>query len=174
MSKKAAFHSRARGEIVCDDLAAILARVAGCICTAGLAASTVGVAFSSSPIPADLEKPGWCELAGAEGVFVCLSDEPASSLGAFWKSRADIPPPFLPREAGQVPEERAGTIMLRFPDVMARVGLSRTTIWRKIRANEFPAPISLGENSVGWPSAWIEDWLTSRPRVSYAPAAEAA
>ena len=64
----------------------------------------------------------------------------------------------------------AGGVMLRFPDVMMRVGLSRTTIWRRIRAGEFPAPISLGKNSVGWPSIWIDDWVDSCPHVNYAPA----
>lgn len=63
----------------------------------------------------------------------------------------------------------AGGVMLRLPDVVMRVGLSRTTIWRKIKASEFPAPISLGKNSVGWPSIWIDDWVASRPHVNYAP-----
>ena len=131
----------------------------------------VGVAFTANPPPADLEMPGWRELEGADGVFVCMSDEPASSRGEWWESRADIPPPFITRELGQGPKEHVnpGTIMLRFPAVIERVGLSRTTIWRRVRAGEFPAPISLGKNSVGWPSIWIEDWLGSRPTVSYGP-----
>ena len=65
---------------------------------------------------------------------------------------------------------QAGSVMLRFPDVIMRVGLSRTTIWRKIRAGEFPAPITLGMNSVGWPSVRIDDWVASRQQVNYAPA----
>ena len=58
--------------------------------------------------------------------------------------------------------------MLRMPEVMARAGLSRTTIWRRVRAGTFPAPISLGENSVGWPEHLITEWIESRPVVHYA------
>ncbi len=64
----------------------------------------------------------------------------------------------------------AGGVMLLFPDVIRRVGWSRTTIWRKVRAGEFPPPLSLGKNSVGWPSVFIDDWIASRPQVNYAPA----
>ena len=58
-------------------------------------------------------------------------------------------------------------VMLRPHDVMVRTGLSRTTIWRAVRAGTFPAPLELGENSIGWPAAVIDDWLKSRPRRNY-------
>ncbi len=57
--------------------------------------------------------------------------------------------------------------MLRAPAVMARTGLSRTTIWRRVRAGTFPAPTELGENSVGWPASEITVWLETRPRRTY-------
>ena len=59
------------------------------------------------------------------------------------------------------------TQMLRAPEVMARVGLSRTTIWRRVRAGTFPAPLALGENSIGWPAREISAWLESRDRRTY-------
>ena len=58
--------------------------------------------------------------------------------------------------------------MLRFADVIECTGLSRTTIWRRVRAGTFPAPISLGENSCGWPENLITEWIESRPVVTYA------
>ena len=61
--------------------------------------------------------------------------------------------------------------MLRFPDVLALTGLSRTTIWRRVKAGTFPAPLSLGENSCGWPENQVHDWVNNRPVVSYAPEA---
>ena len=68
--------------------------------------------------------------------------------------------------------------MLRAPEVMARTGLSRVTIWRRVRAGTFPAPTELGANSIGWPESSIAEWLESRPRRTYgadnAPAPEAA
>ncbi len=58
--------------------------------------------------------------------------------------------------------------MLRFADVIECTGLSRTTIWRRIKAGTFPAPLALGENSVGFPEHTITEWIESRPVVTYA------
>ncbi len=58
--------------------------------------------------------------------------------------------------------------MLRMPEVLARTGLSRTTLWRRMRAGTFPAATSLGENSIGWPEHVIKEWIESRPMVTYA------
>ena len=64
--------------------------------------------------------------------------------------------------------------MLRFVDVIRLTGLSRTTIWRRVRAGTFPAPISLGENSCGWKTSWVNAWIETRPNVTYAPNPEGA
>lgn len=63
--------------------------------------------------------------------------------------------------------------MLRPTEVMARTGLSRTTIWRRVRDGTFPAPYVLGQNSIGWPASVISEWLASRPRRTYGAEAEA-
>ena len=63
--------------------------------------------------------------------------------------------------------------MLRAPEVMARTGLSRVTIWRRVRAGTFPAPTELGTNSIGWPASVISEWIESRPRRTYGAEAEA-
>ncbi len=63
--------------------------------------------------------------------------------------------------------------MLRPPEVMTRTGLSRTTIWRRVRAGTFPAPTELGENSIGWPESEIATWLANRPRRTYGAEVEA-
>ena len=57
--------------------------------------------------------------------------------------------------------------MLRPTEVMARTGLSRTTIWRRVRAGKFPPPVVLGEQSIGWPESIIDEWGNSRPRRTY-------
>ncbi len=57
--------------------------------------------------------------------------------------------------------------MLRPPEVMARTGLSRTTLWRRVRAGEFPAPTVLGVNAIGWPASAIAAWLAGRPQRTY-------
>ena len=58
--------------------------------------------------------------------------------------------------------------MLRFPEVIERTGISRTTIWRRVRAGTFPAPVRLGSNSIGWPEPAIIEWVESCPVVAYA------
>jgi prophage regulatory protein len=57
--------------------------------------------------------------------------------------------------------------MLRPKQVQEETGLSRVTIWRKIRAGEFPPPIELSANSIGWPADVIREWKASRPRRTY-------
>lgn len=57
--------------------------------------------------------------------------------------------------------------MLRQPEVLRRTGLSRTSIWRKVREGDFPAPRQLGANSIGWPESEISEWLDNRPRQTY-------
>ena len=64
--------------------------------------------------------------------------------------------------------------MLRAAEVMARVGLSRTTIWRRVRAGTFPAPVELGVNAIGWHESEIAAWLESCNRRTYGAPADAA
>lgn len=56
----------------------------------------------------------------------------------------------------------AGDRIIRFPEVKELVGLSRTTIWRKEKAGEFPARVSLGTGSVGWKKSEIDAWVDAR------------
>ncbi len=56
--------------------------------------------------------------------------------------------------------------VLRLPVVMARTGLSRSTIYAKITAGEFPEPINLGARAVGWLADEIEAWLIARIEAS--------
>ena len=52
--------------------------------------------------------------------------------------------------------------MLHYKD-LAELGLGvRSTIWRKITAGEFPAPVRLGINTVAWPESQIDAWLDAR------------
>ena len=66
------------------------------------------------------------------------------------------------------------TRILREPEVREKIGLSHVTIWRAVRANRFPAPIKLGENSIGWIEDEVDEWIASRPRVSDISKSEAA
>jgi prophage regulatory protein len=60
-------------------------------------------------------------------------------------------------------DDLADDSYLRFPQVRARTGLSRTTIHRLIKAGDFPAPKSLGVRAVGWQLGAVKRWCESRP-----------
>lgn len=54
------------------------------------------------------------------------------------------------------------TKILRLPDVMSRLRMSRSSIYAKIQRGEFPRPVELGPNSRGWVEAEITEWLASK------------
>ena len=56
--------------------------------------------------------------------------------------------------------------ILRLPGVKKSTGLSRSTIYDKMRRGEFPEPVRLGERAVGWVEAEIEKWLGERIAAS--------
>ena len=58
--------------------------------------------------------------------------------------------------------------------VVGRSGYSRVQIWRKSRDpdDDFPVPVQLGPNAIGWYEDEIDEWLESRPRVHEATATD--
>ncbi len=52
-------------------------------------------------------------------------------------------------------------------DLMARWRVSRTTIWRKVRAGTLAPPIEIGDNAIRWTDKMVEDHEKSRPRRTY-------
>lgn len=65
--------------------------------------------------------------------------------------------------------------MLRLKDVIARTGLSRSTIYDKINPKSrrydsaFPKQVSLGVASVGWVESEITNWIDGRPQRERIP-----
>lgn len=57
-------------------------------------------------------------------------------------------------------------MILRLPEVKARTGLSRSSIYAGIQAGTFPKPIKLGPRAVGWPSDTVDKWIEDRIRQS--------
>ena len=55
--------------------------------------------------------------------------------------------------------------LLRFADVQALVGLSRSTVWRLEKAAKFPRRRQISPGTVAWPKEEVEAWLQSRPAV---------
>jgi prophage regulatory protein len=56
--------------------------------------------------------------------------------------------------------------ILRRPQVEARTGLSRSTIYQRIKDGTFPRPISLGQKAVGWLENEIDAWIAERIKAS--------
>lgn len=58
--------------------------------------------------------------------------------------------------AAQLKEALTRLTILRRKQVEARTGLRRSTIYERIQAGTFPAPISLGARAVGWLESEID------------------
>ena len=55
--------------------------------------------------------------------------------------------------------------ILRLPEVTARTGLSRSSIYLRIKNDsQFPKPVSLGARAVGFYSSEVQNWIDSRAR----------
>ena len=53
--------------------------------------------------------------------------------------------------------------MLRLPAVESITGWSRTTIWRREQAGDFPKRRRIGPHLIAWRSDEIEAWVEGRP-----------
>lgn len=58
-----------------------------------------------------------------------------------------------------------GDRILRMATVKERVGLSASTIYRRIASNDFPAQVPLGGTVVGWRESAINEWIASRGQI---------
>ena len=56
--------------------------------------------------------------------------------------------------------------LLRREEVEAQTGLSRSAIYRLMRAGKFPEPIKIGQRAVRWPQSELNEFLASRPRAT--------
>ena len=52
--------------------------------------------------------------------------------------------------------------LLRFPDVINRTGLKRSSIYTRLKEGTFPKPIKIGERAIAWIESEIDQWITDR------------
>lgn len=57
--------------------------------------------------------------------------------------------------------QRSQNALMRRADVERETGLSKTTIYDRIRQGTFPKPVSIGSAAVRWRLRDIEEWLAS-------------
>lgn len=58
-----------------------------------------------------------------------------------------------------------GPRLERLPSVLARTGLSRTTLWRRAGV-DFPSPVRLGPQTIAWVSEEVDQWIADRIAAS--------
>lgn len=51
---------------------------------------------------------------------------------------------------------------MRRPEVLSRVGLSSSTLYEMIAAGDFPAPIPIGRQAVGFLESEVEAWIEQK------------
>lgn len=52
--------------------------------------------------------------------------------------------------------------IIRIKELAEMLSISKTTIWRMRRSDEFPQPLKIGSRMIAWDLAVIEDWLNSK------------
>ncbi len=66
--------------------------------------------------------------------------------------------PATPVSTLKLPE----TGFLRQPQVLAFVPISKSTLWRRIQARTFPAPVKLSERVTVWRAEEIRRWIAQQ------------
>jgi prophage regulatory protein len=61
----------------------------------------------------------------------------------------------------------AERLLLRIGSVMRVTGLGRSTIYRLMADQAFPAPVRLTKRVVAWRRADLEQWSEGRPKVTH-------
>jgi predicted DNA-binding transcriptional regulator AlpA len=72
-------------------------------------------------------------------------------------------------DAAPPPEQKASRRIIKTKAVIAKTGKSRVSLWREGRKpdSDFPRPLILGPNSIGWFEDEIDAWLNTRQRRVY-------
>lgn len=59
----------------------------------------------------------------------------------------------------QVNNENNHSRLIRLPDVLMITGLKRSTVYRKMKNDEFPKSVSIGERSIAWVESEVNGWV---------------
>lgn len=67
-----------------------------------------------------------------------------------------------PRLIGMQERFMKPTNILRKNAVLEKISISPATLWRLCKSGQFPKPIKIGENSVGWIEEEVSEWLEEK------------
>lgn len=59
-------------------------------------------------------------------------------------------------------KEREPVLFVRLPEVRRATGLSKSSLYLRINAGEFPAPVKLGGQAVGCLATGVDQWVIDR------------
>ena len=62
--------------------------------------------------------------------------------------------------------ETMTTRMIRLAELLARTGLSRSTLYRLEAEGQFPRRVKLGKRSVAWRESQLVEWIESRSHAA--------
>ena len=62
------------------------------------------------------------------------------------------------------------TQLLRPAAVQELTTLCRTTLWARVKAGTFPAPLKIGDSRIAWRASDVEAWIASCATASAAGA----
>lgn len=63
-------------------------------------------------------------------------------------------------------------LLLRAADVCSLLSISEPTLYRWIRAGNFPRGIKYGDRCVAWERSTLDAWLASKKQAASAPSAQ--
>jgi len=74
-----------------------------------------------------------------------------------------MPTSSLPPSAGVAPAASPqGDVFLRVRQVLARVPISRSTLWRRVHEGSFPRPLKLSARVTVWRSGDVDQWMSNQ------------
>ena len=57
--------------------------------------------------------------------------------------------------------------LLKRPEVEELTGLSRSSIYLRMKRGDFPVPVRISSNSVAWRQSDIDEWIKSLPLATH-------
>ena len=111
---------------------------------------------------------------------LATADQILAFMEAFDEAHVDPVSSRSNRLRGSSPRERRGREMtrtivqemeapiriVRLPHVLARTGLSRSTIYVRLAEGAFPRPVQLGSRAVGWIEEEVDEWIRKQIALS--------
>ena len=55
--------------------------------------------------------------------------------------------------------------LFRVKTLSKKLDMAESTIWKKVRTDSFPKPISIGKKFTAWRSEDIQEWINSLTKI---------